>query len=101
MRWMRAASPTNTHSISVCSETSATPCTTASGARCPPIASTAIAGICAEHTGQGFGGSSRPAPGETLLPPAQQLPPLRGAQTPGQLGGRDPVFEGFAALDEQ
>src|SRR4029453_5270227 len=97
---MRTASPTSTHSMSVCSETSATPCTTAMGACCPPIASTAIAGIYAEHTRQGFGGSSRPAAAEPLAPAPQRRAPSLGAQAPAQVGCRDAVLESLASLDQ-
>src|SRR4029453_6360898 len=85
---MRTASPTSTHSMSVCSETSATPCTTAMGACCPPIASTAIAGICGEHTGRGFGRSSGPGA-------------RRGPQTLAQFHGRYVVLERLAPVDQQ
>src|SRR5207245_11377961 len=43
--WMRRSSPTSRHSMSVASETWATPCTTASGAWSPPMASTAMMGM--------------------------------------------------------
>src|SRR6266481_2654728 len=45
--WMRRSSPTSRHSMSVASETWATPCTTASGAWSPPMASTAMVGMLA------------------------------------------------------
>src|SRR4030095_6306566 len=85
---MRTASPTSTHSMSVCSETSATPCTTAMGACCPPIASTAIAGICGEHAGRGFGRSSGPGA-------------RRGPQTLAQFHSRYAVLERLAPVDQQ
>src|SRR5262247_3175829 len=98
---IRVASPTSTHSISVCSETSATPCTIATGACCPPIASTAIAGIGGEHTGRGFGGSSGVAAAEPRAPAPQRRTPPLGAQAPAQLGRRHPVLEGLAAVDQE
>jgi hypothetical protein len=75
---MRALSPTSTHSMPVCSETSATPCTTASGAYCPPIASTAIAGIASSIRGRlrGFKWAESPK-----AAPASGVPPAAAART--------------------
>src|SRR5207244_11642575 len=50
--WMRRSSPTSRHSMSVASETWATPCTTASGAWSPPMASTAMVGMLGALTRQ-------------------------------------------------
>src|SRR5216117_58475 len=49
--WMRRSSPTSRHSMSVASETWATPCTTASGAWSPPMASTAMVGMLGVRPG--------------------------------------------------
>src|SRR3989442_3988774 len=49
--WMRRSSPTSRHSMSVASETWATPCTAASGAWSPPMASTAMVGMLGVRPG--------------------------------------------------
>src|SRR5207253_7304418 len=49
--WLRRSSLTSRHSMSVASETWATPCTTASGAWSPPMAWTAMVGMLGVRPG--------------------------------------------------
>src|SRR5689334_90123 len=94
--WMRRSSPTSTHSIAVASEARATPFTTSSGAKSPPIASTAITGMprpprarASEHYRR------RPA----LPRPSASARSTR--QPPPQRRRVDAVLERLATVDDE